>query len=1550
MAENLQNTSKVDPNSLSKPALLTDLNSSFVSKEQYSFARNAVRNSKDGDIGTIGNEPSNLKCFSAPYTICGAVSLPDDTIMIFSGDGKNSEIGIGNELDCSYKKLLSLPCLNFNPKNPPVIGVAKTMFQKGTIVTFTDKVNPVRRIEIDRVSEIDSCDDILLFRKVKHPCIEIKKSENGTMPNGTYSVAIAYSLDNQVFTDWMSLTQRIQLFSETEQNALDIVIKDLDTSFEFYSIAVVGSYIDPATKGTTKAAKIIGTYSSEARSLTVTEFKASTGIAIDINSLVAKKTTWQKAGLISSNSNYLLLGDLVSRDEEDYQLKAMSIESEYIIEQVPLEYYEDGGNDIGYYADENYDFYIQGVYNTGELTQRYHIPGPVPDDNALTIVSGADIYEKDKRFKDCEDNRLYAKWEIENTAGILEKKGNRGFVCDRRILGTGKMGVFLSTELYPNNPKMFGQFANTPIRYHKFPDEAIVPRYSVVNGKYYINIKGVKFKKIPKFDNPEIVGYKITRSDRKNGNGTVIARGLMTNVRSYFDPGYKQNVMYSNYTVNDLNPDVYLSSKRVSFRNKSEKGYTPLSTFHLDRFNFYSPHTSFDPKYSLGQEIKIECEEIADVTGNFEKVHNHPRLKLLNQIAYWIAAVVGIIEMTLVLFGKNKEKVAADSGEITGGTNSGRTGNSRVESEFSLTGIEDLIGFDIAGYIQAQAASTASISGAANGASRLSRVIKKIKTILVVIAAATVKTGFAFVRGVAEANKVIDTIYNFCTFTDYVYQYNAKAVFNKTKRVRKGNRRRRLLRPFVYLPSDTIGIGNDIFNNFLREKSVYIQLNKEIPPATTVDNTRNTISGFGLCNNVGSAVSSVGSAFYVTSKAKNPNQYGSLGSSKTVSIHSCVLKFDEEEDLTNSPILYGGDCIITRFYFMKKMQFFTQNLSNANFPDGVEYNYQMYRNIGFPRYWLDSNRFEIAGFVVPQNVITEQRFLGSTDTKYNLDCRRSDDWSTIGRVSNSYMYLSNNCAVELIVECDYNINFRDIKTKEPFYSKDNKNLSNIFRSDRLKVDEEFKISNAYFDIYPTEVGSLQQRPDFDPENRVPSKQPNSVIYSLPSFNLQEVDNWQYFLPLNFFSFNTSDFGKLTSINKIDQDRLLFLFSKSSPYISMGRDFLQLDNTGRKITIGDGGLFAQDPREIMPTDDNFGLSTSRFAFSNTHMGRFYVSENPGRIMSFDQALNDISMSGIAFWCQNYMPIFLYKYFPSYPRIENPISGVGYQMVIDSKAETLYICKRDFSPVKEFAKDIVWSDKLNSFTYKSLKIELSDKNYFNDVSWTISYSLMDKSFVGWHDWHPNWVIQRDNNFLTVKGKSVWKHNHSYDSYCNFYGKDYPFEIEFVSSSGQQVETIRSIEYLLEVYKYKNFGRDRFHVFGENFDRLIVHNTEQISPLLNINKSSQNPEDNLEFPRKSSKNSVSYDILSFKEENKYRINHFWDTVKDRGEFNNSEFHLYPTDESGYKNVINPLAIDIDKPEEERKKFRHYYNKFRFIKTASGPNKFLVKLANIKKQVSLR
>ena len=41
------------------------------------------------------------------------------------------------------------------------------------------------------IDEITSCDDILLFRKITHPCYTIERGQTGNVPNGMYSVAMA---------------------------------------------------------------------------------------------------------------------------------------------------------------------------------------------------------------------------------------------------------------------------------------------------------------------------------------------------------------------------------------------------------------------------------------------------------------------------------------------------------------------------------------------------------------------------------------------------------------------------------------------------------------------------------------------------------------------------------------------------------------------------------------------------------------------------------------------------------------------------------------------------------------------------------------------------------------------------------------------------------------------------------------------------------------------------------------------------------------------------------------------------------------------------------------------------------------------------------------------------------------------------------------------------------------------------------------------------------------------------------------------------------------
>ena len=198
-----------------------------------------------------------------------------------------------------------------------------------------------------------------------------------------------------------------------------------------------------------------------------------------------------------------------------------------------------------------------------------------------------------------------------------------------------------------------------------------------------------------------------------------------------------------------------------------------------------------------------------------------------------------------------------------------------------------------------------------------------------------------------------------------------------------------------------------------------------------------------------------------------------------------------------------------------------------------------------------------------------------------------------------------------------------------------------------------------------------------------------------------------------------------------------------------------------------------------------------------------------------------------------------------------------------------------------------------------------------------------------------------------------------YANYYGVDYPWEIEFVETTGQMVNTVRSLEYQLEAFVYKGdlingCGDDRWHDLDFNFDESIIYNTEQVSGLLRLELNpKENPLAMIQYPIIS---NTDIRILYSKEEQKYRFNQFWDITADRGEFFNQQLGVFVeepifiTQLNGYIKDLNSVNLDYTKDSDQRKKFRHYYNKFLLRRRVSGNRKMMLKINNTKLNLSFR
>ena len=452
----------------------------------------------------------------------------------------------------------------------------------------------------------------------------------------------------------------------------------------------------------------------------------------------------------------------------------------------------------------------------------------------------------------------------------------------------------------------------------------------------------------------------------------------------------------------------------------------------------------------------------------------------------------------------------------------------------------------------------------------------------------------------------------------------------------------------------------------------------------------------------------------------------------------------------------------------------------------------------------------------------------------------------------------------------------------------------------------------------------------------------------------------------------------------------------------GVDTLQTD-LGTKITIGDGGLFSQPGQSVTNADRpyEYGSSQNKWSVISTPAGLFFASQNQGKIFSYGEGLKEISQIGLKWWFSMFLKFKLTDYFPDYPWTDNPVAGIGLQAVYANQNSVLYFCKKDYAiradidpatveyiPLIDSCQANVggtWLSK-NQGDYFTLngkgKYLLGDPAIFEDASWTASYDPKNQFWISFHDWHPDFVIPTKNTFLTTKMNTVWKHNVLCNKYCNFYGVDYPFEVEFPIISGQSPTIIRSIEYILECYRNSPSCADEFHVLDFNFDNAVIHNSEQVSGYLNLNIYPKNNVTlSLDYPKYNSSipmiiNNLpvgvpGFDILFSKEENKYRFNQFWDVTRDRGEFpigagyppqgplvpgttilqgSYEQQLIWNTQSNGYRRSLNLNNIDYNKDQTQRKKFRHYTHYLALRKEFSGDTNMILKMVNSKNEFSPR
>jgi len=1793
--KNLQNTSQIITDSFIK-GLNKDSDPSYVTEGMWTHAVNMVNNSKTGRVGSISNEIANYLCFNAglymPATVTdkyviGAIYLFSDKWLIFTaghnslGQPVSSEIGLLEEEQCLYRPIVIDSCLNFD-KRFLISGSSRVQADCSWQAYWADGVNPDRYLNIGDPktwpsstytfggsdganvnyyingntkilwpgvkwvqnctlvgqctecidTNVLDCQHIRLARLMDTPVLSMSLGQSGgTLANGTYFAVVAYTIKGQKVTDYFSQSNYQFIYSPQDlQGSLEISVQADSINFDEFQLVIV-SCVNQQT-----VAKLIGIYSTTTHKISIDQIDPTT-VTVPLEQIPLQNAVFETSDQMTDINNYLLRVGPRSKFDFNYQPLANLIQAKWASVEYPADYYVKGGNKTNYMRDEVYAFFIRWVYDTGDKTSSYHIPGRAPKDFQ---IPGGDLKNEAEIITDknalTTDEKVF---EVYNTA-TLETTPNTLLPDGGKIVATGAMGYWESTEQYPENrpdvwnssshcwttydaqiqpPNIVGKYdlCGKNIRHHKFPEDFIhnnsttnVVRFNTDNtnsNQNKIRIMGVYFENIvlPKDndgnDIPGIVGYEILRGSRE-GNKTIVAKGMVNNFRSYTLPGTINNGatgLYANYPFNCITPPSSqwggdVQGQSDPYIRAGGKQYVPN-----DIFSFHSPDTMFRTPFLSTPEFKIYGQLSGTANQQFVTPNAHPKFKLLKDTVVLVMVMGGVAEAVISMIGKrvmNSPTVnvgalpgdAYDASALAYATASEALqfptdiyngfvstyysdGNAIADAFLALFGGYGATTLSVANEAYADALNVASAAGAAAPSAILQTIELPSYAYLDPVTRALEGTSYMLNYFSQGADTVVQIMYATTNYKQYALQSMAYGFYNFMSPNSNSDLTRFHTQDAFYLRDNIQDVSSYInnqtgvnitysINNLKRPDTVtlrtvtgpYVDVNypdglNEGPSLLTQDNSLVTVASArrwltqtdGPLQFTDPTVpfNTTIQSHYGAIKGRVRNQYGQLDSIKQITITPSEQKLVDYSIvsssylcnnilykcnyITKTPIFFGGDTYINRYTEKNNMVFFYDWLFNQ--PNGFEFNYKLRSMIPNPRFWVNSENYNVQDL----SSIFQDIFSGQTksfkfsdllhpselikdlipDIKsvtgngplpssfHNLDCEsysytnNSDSFSYDGLffVKNAYFYLANSSVKDFFVESDVLIDFRDQpldvahKHYDPYRYT---NYQAMFNMDPqiMGINSSYlydyslsvsKLYNQYFSL-----GNLQNR-YYNPNvaQECYTYYPDRIIYSLPQQNEMIKDSWFIFLANNYNQFKSH----ISGVKAINKSGIVITFKNDSPVMYQGVDTLNTD-LGTKITIGDGGLFSQ-PMQAMTNADKayeYGSSQNRLSVISTPVGIFYISQNSGKIFSLGEGLQEISQNGLKWWFSLFLPYNLTVDFPDYPYQDNPVAGIGCQSIYDNTNSILYFAKKDYKLKDEFKGLVGYagltSDKKGDyFTLLSdptKQFMLGDPAIFDDASWTLSYDPKNQFWISFHDWHPDLLIPTKDTFLSTKNAGGWRHNWVCDKFCNYYGVDYACEVEFPITTGQSVTTTRSMEYVMEAYRKDSTNCvDQHHVLDFNFDTAVLYNSEQVSGYLNLNLY---PKNDLALSRQYPKlngNLQSFDILFSKEENKYRFNQFWDITKNRGEFpiggsypptgplvpgttvlqgNLSNETTWITSPDGYSRLLNPNNLDYNKPQMERKKFRHYMNFLNLKKTYSGDVNIILKLNNTKMDISQR
>ena len=1021
-------------------------------------------------------------------------------------------------------------------------------------------------------------------------------------------------------------------------------------------------------------------------------------------------------------------------------------------------------------------------------------------------------------------------------------------------------------------------FSCKNIRHFKFPDNNVAPFMSTDDlggmGETIIHPIGIKIDDdvINKFldlavsnllitqeQRNSVVGYEIYRGDRTL-HKSILYKGVANDMYNYKERGTNDEWSFRNFPYNSLGDNKLLyedSSMKTFIKHPyNSVGNTKYSLTAPEIYNGISVDST---------EVSFEGYQVGYSEGQFKEVEGH---------AKW------------VIMGDKAEKLASSFASMKVGFQLAMNIAENTIQALIATSGGSFFGFG---------------SAAAGGAA-----LVMVGTIAAANAVGAVKNVYA-----EEKMRWMDIFRNNGKVKNFASFYTSKGILNSfipntnldnLRGISKGI----YMKSGRYTGLDQKGRSRVNVNNLRRESSYYFSLGENSNmfrysdkyinwDNSDIGNTSRFINSDTNCKD-GIFKRRVGNP-YMALKNYSPSQYGTIDSVNWITTSS-NRRFSNNNDCKT---IFGGDVTISRVAFKNKFPLFL--IDAMKIDDRIPFDYFQYPNVGQPRFFVsyDSDATSLSSKVE----------LPIQKSTYNLNCPSTDVKNEKGFYVNpektgSKFYLYYYGIESFLVESTINNNFRvsGNETHEQFFPlRQDYEKWTQEEETSIEYDNTFFYNNSY-SLNTSQIGDKSLPSSYNKKVYDElSYNENGVVWSLQDNSEVDLrDPWLFYRPLDQYNFETS-YGKLVDLSGIESQQVFGRFENQAVVFN-AVDTLADRITPTTKTLGTGGIFATRPLEFNRTD--LGETGSQhYSSINTEFGVFWVDAKRGKIFQLPPGgknlteisgfKTDGSPSGMRLWFKKHLPFKVLKSIPN-AEIDNHFNSLGILMWWDSKFKRVFITKRDY---KVLNKDVVYEN--GDFRLNGNVVELSNKDLFKDISWTISYSPIYQSWVSYYDFHPDFAISYNDYFQTghnndAHKKGIWTHLITNKSYQVFYGEKFewtveiPTKVEYVNKTFNHLNIWATSKRFQEEY---DFVEHRKKVFN----KVIIYNNTNNSGNLMLNYS-----DGVKNVPKLV-DEVSQLIPAIHTDNKINLNYLYNRVINQ----DNNIPIWKWDDNEIKKYLNPLAISF-------------------------------------------